>query len=72
MANPAVGLGVGLLLGAATAEAQHSGSTKARDGLRGNSRPKSFSPDYFRDLNVGNLQVLAIVGALRESKGLLS
>jgi hypothetical protein len=72
MADPTVGLIVGLFLGVGTAKAQHHGNTKARDGLCGNRRPKSFSPDFLRDLDVGNRQVLNIVGAFRGSKGLLN
>jgi hypothetical protein len=40
------------------------------DGLRGNSRLKSLTPRISRDRGVGNQEVLAIAGALRENKGL--
>jgi hypothetical protein len=41
------------------------------DGLRGNSHLKSLKPHLFSNLEFGNQQVLAIVGALRENKGLV-
>jgi hypothetical protein len=41
------------------------------NGLRGNSRLKSLEPSLSEDSDVGNRQVLAIAGALRENKGLV-
>jgi hypothetical protein len=43
------------------------------DGLRGNSRLKSFSPDFSEDFDVGvgNRQGLAFADAVRENKGLV-
>jgi hypothetical protein len=41
------------------------------DGLRGNSRLKSFSKDFSEDFDVGNRKGLAIANALRENKGLV-
>jgi hypothetical protein len=41
------------------------------NGLRGNSRLKSFIPDFSEDVDVGNRQVLAIADALRENQGLV-
>jgi hypothetical protein len=41
------------------------------DGLRGNSRLKSLKLRPYNNLAVGNRQVLAIAGALRENKGLV-
>jgi hypothetical protein len=41
------------------------------DGLRGNSRLKSFKPDISHSLEVADQEVLAIAGALRENKGLV-
>jgi hypothetical protein len=41
------------------------------NGLRGNSRLKSFTPSLSSDLEVGNRQVLEIAGALRENRGLV-
>jgi hypothetical protein len=41
------------------------------DGLRGNSRLKSLRPCLSYDLGVGDQQVLAFAGALRENKGLV-
>jgi hypothetical protein len=41
------------------------------DRLRGNSRLKSFTSSFSGDFNVGNRQVLAIAGALKENKGLV-
>jgi hypothetical protein len=43
------------------------------DGLRGNSRLKSLTPQYIRNSEVGNreLQLLAIASALQENKGLV-
>jgi hypothetical protein len=41
------------------------------DGLRGNSRLKSFRQHFSGNSSVGNRQVVAIAGALRENKGLV-
>jgi hypothetical protein len=41
------------------------------DVLRGYSRLKSVSQDFYEDFDVGNRQVLAIANALRENKGLV-
>jgi hypothetical protein len=41
------------------------------DGLRGNTRLKSFKPRISSNRDVGNREVLAIVDALRENKGLV-
>jgi hypothetical protein len=41
------------------------------DGLRGNSRLRSLQPCTSSSREVGNRQVLAIAGALRENKGLI-
>jgi hypothetical protein len=41
------------------------------NGLRGNSRLKSFSPYFSRDLDIRNQQLLAIADAIRENKGLI-
>jgi hypothetical protein len=41
------------------------------DGLRGNSCMKSLNPRFSNNLEVGNREVLAIAGALRENKGLV-
>jgi hypothetical protein len=41
------------------------------NGLRGNSRLKSLRPRLINSPEVGNQQVLAIAGALKESKGLV-
>jgi hypothetical protein len=41
------------------------------NGLRGNSRLKSLSPRTSRNLEVGNQELLAIAGALKENKGLV-
>jgi hypothetical protein len=41
------------------------------DGLRGNSRLKRLIPRISSNLQVGNREVLAIAGALRENKGLV-
>jgi hypothetical protein len=41
------------------------------NGLRGNNRLKSLTPRVSRNLELGNRQVLAIAGALKENKGLL-
>jgi hypothetical protein len=41
------------------------------DGLRGNSRLKSFWQGFSDNSSVGNRQVVAIAGALRENKGLV-
>jgi hypothetical protein len=41
------------------------------DGLRGNSRLKSFRQHFSGNISVGNRQVVAIAGALRENKGLV-
>jgi hypothetical protein len=41
------------------------------DGLRGNSRLKVFRAETSRSRDVGNQELLAITGALRENKGLL-
>jgi hypothetical protein len=41
------------------------------DGLRGNSRVKSFIPYFSEDFDVGNREVLAIADAVREHKGLV-
>jgi hypothetical protein len=41
------------------------------NGLRGNSRLKSFSPYFWGDLDIRNRQLLAIVDAIRENKGLV-
>jgi hypothetical protein len=38
-------------------------------GLRGNSHLKSLMPRLSSDLEVGNREVLAIAGALKENKG---
>jgi hypothetical protein len=38
------------------------------DGLRGNSRLKSFSQDFSDNSSVSNREVVAIAGALRETK----
>jgi hypothetical protein len=40
-------------------------------GLRGNSRLKILDPHFSNNLEVGSREVLAILGALRENKGLL-
>jgi hypothetical protein len=42
------------------------------DGLRGNSRLKIFKPVLSDDREVGNRQILAIAGAIRENKGLVA
>jgi hypothetical protein len=42
------------------------------DGLRGNSRLKSLTPRLSNNLEDDNRKVLAIAGALRENKGLVS
>jgi hypothetical protein len=42
------------------------------DGLRGNSRLKSFRQHFSEDFHVGNRQVLAIANALRENTGLVT
>jgi hypothetical protein len=41
------------------------------NGLRGNSRLKSFGPYFSRDLDIRNRQLLAIADAIRENKGLV-
>jgi hypothetical protein len=41
------------------------------NGLRGDSRLKSFKPRISRSPGVGNPEVLAIAGALKENKGLV-
>ncbi len=41
------------------------------DGLRGNSRLKSFGQYFSDNSSVENRQVVAIAGALRENKGLV-
>jgi hypothetical protein len=41
------------------------------DGLRGNSRLKSFSPNISREFDIGSPQLLAIADAIRENKGLV-
>jgi hypothetical protein len=41
------------------------------NGLRGNSRLKSFSPHNSGNPEVGNQELLAIAGALRENRGLV-
>jgi hypothetical protein len=41
------------------------------DGLRGNSRLKSFTQDFSDNVSVGNQEVVAIAGALRENKCLV-
>jgi hypothetical protein len=41
------------------------------NGLRGNSRLKSWGPRISRNPDVGNREVLAIAGALQENKGLV-
>jgi hypothetical protein len=41
------------------------------DGLRGNSRLKSFRPRLSDSRGVGNQELLAIAGALKENKGLV-
>jgi hypothetical protein len=41
------------------------------DGLRGNSRLKCLKPRFSDDLDVGNQEVLTIVGAVKENKGLV-
>jgi hypothetical protein len=41
------------------------------DGLRGNSRLKSFRQSFSGDFDVGNRQVFPIANALRENKGLV-
>jgi hypothetical protein len=41
------------------------------DGLRGNSRLKSFSQGFSGNRNVGNQKVVAIACALRENRGLI-
>jgi hypothetical protein len=41
------------------------------DGLRGNSRLKSFRQDFSDDFNMCKRQVLEIVNAVRENKGLV-
>jgi hypothetical protein len=41
------------------------------NGLRGNSRLKSWRPHISGNRDVGNREVLAIAGALRENKGLV-
>jgi hypothetical protein len=41
------------------------------DGLRGNRRLKSFSPDFSENLDICKRQVLEIVNAVRENKGLV-
>jgi hypothetical protein len=41
------------------------------NGLRGNSRLKSLVPSISNDRDVGNQEVLAIAGAVRENKGLV-
>jgi hypothetical protein len=41
------------------------------DGLRGNSRLKSLTTRSLGNLEVGNRELLAIAGALRENKGLV-
>jgi hypothetical protein len=42
------------------------------NGFRGNSRLKSFSPDFSLDFDVGNQEVLAIARALPENRGLVN
>jgi hypothetical protein len=41
------------------------------NGLRGNSRLKSFRPRISRDLEVANQELLAFAGAFKENKGLV-
>jgi hypothetical protein len=41
------------------------------DGLRGNSRLKSLRPRFSDDRGVGDQELLAIAGALKENKGLI-
>jgi hypothetical protein len=41
------------------------------DGLRGNSRLKSFRQHFFDNSSVSNREFVAIAGALRENKGLV-
>jgi hypothetical protein len=41
------------------------------DGVRGNSRLKSWSPHLSDNHNVDNRQIIAVAGALREYKGLV-
>jgi hypothetical protein len=41
------------------------------DGLRGNSRLKSLTPRLSSNFELGNREVLAIAGALKENKGLV-
>jgi hypothetical protein len=41
------------------------------DGLRGNSRLKSLTPNIFAHRDEGNQELLAILDALRENKGLV-
>jgi hypothetical protein len=41
------------------------------DGLRGNSRLKSLRPPTLRNSEIGNREVLAIAGALKENTGLV-
>jgi hypothetical protein len=41
------------------------------NGLRGNSRLKNFKPIISMNVEVGNREVLAIAGALKENKGLV-
>jgi hypothetical protein len=41
------------------------------DGLRGNSRLKSFSRDYSEDVDIGNRQLRGTADVLRENKGLV-
>jgi hypothetical protein len=41
------------------------------DGLRGNSRLKRFSQGFSENSSVGNQEVVAIAGALRENKSLV-
>jgi hypothetical protein len=41
------------------------------NGLRGNSRLKSLTPRFSDDIEVGNPELLAIVGAVNENKGMV-
>jgi hypothetical protein len=50
----------------------HIGHSIRTDGLRGNSRLKSFRQKIYRsNIEVGNQELLAIAGALKENKGLV-
>jgi hypothetical protein len=49
----------------------HTDYSVLADGLRGNSRLKSFKPRIFSNSMVGKREVLAISGALKENKGLV-